>query len=62
MALFSECMLSCARNHLTPPTLSERRYYVNHELLWVLLTAIRKISTSIEPIALNTLFAARAVR
>ena len=30
MALFSECMLSCARKCLTPPTLLERRFYVNH--------------------------------
>src|ERR1051325_854080 len=30
MALFSECMLQCARNVLTPPTLSETPDYANH--------------------------------
>jgi|HubBroStandDraft_6_1064221.scaffolds.fasta_scaffold04806_8 hypothetical protein len=29
MALFYECILMCARNCLTPPTLSERRWYIN---------------------------------
>ena len=30
MALFSECMLSCARKCLTPPTLLETPDYVNN--------------------------------
>ena len=29
MALFSECMLSCARKCLTPPTLLETPVFVN---------------------------------
>jgi|SRR5579864_523048 len=31
MALFSECMLQCAQKSLTPPTLSETRFFVNYE-------------------------------
>ena len=30
MALFSECMLQCARNVLTPPTLSETPVFATH--------------------------------
>src|SRR5205823_3913273 len=29
MALFSECSLECASKCLTPPTLSERRFFIN---------------------------------
>lgn len=32
MALFLECMPTCARNCLTPPTLSETRCIATHEL------------------------------
>ena len=30
MALFYECMLQCARKRLTPPTLSETRFFANY--------------------------------
>src|SRR6185369_866732 len=33
MALFSECMLQCARNVLTPPTLSETPDYIKYALV-----------------------------